>query len=143
MFRFFLLVACMLGLTNPVWALSCEMSDPKVTVNSADLIAKAKIVEIENYTENPDIGNNSKQKITFEILDVYKGDQELLGNRITANFSSVMRLWGPTIAEEQENEFLFIYNNKEEVWEYFGPGGCTYLNDDVWELLRTREYPNP
>ena len=119
------------------------MPEPKVVINSADLIAKAKITKIKGAMKVPYLREKPDQDITFEILDIYKGDEELLGNEITANFSSFMMMWGPTLAEEQEGEFLFIYNEKDEFWDYFGPGGCTYLNEDVWQALKAGEHTSP
>ncbi|MBL4804819.1 MAG: hypothetical protein JKY71_08135 [Alphaproteobacteria bacterium] len=123
---------------KPAWALSCAEPDYAQIVEDSDLIAKALILEVEEFPDEEHVTNNREQTVKFEIQQVYKGDDTLKGTQINVRVSSFKRVWGPKLSEGQEDEFLFVYNDEAQSWYYRGPGGCTYLNDDVWQALRTQ-----
>ena len=129
----------MLGGAKQSLALSCAAMEDSFILEQADLIAKAKITNISKPFEVPYLRENPDHKVTFEILDVYKGDQGLLNTQITADFPAFMVTWGPDLNVGEQGEFLFSYNEKEKTWWYKGPGGCTYLSEGAWEKLRNPE----
>jgi hypothetical protein len=122
-------------LSGPSFALSCIEPNPEV-IPQNELIVRAKILEIKTALHVPYLQDAEHQDdiITFEILDVYKGPQDL-PEKITATFSRIMKTWGPKFTAGEEGEFLFDRAQSGE-WQYAGPGGCTFVSEKAWEVLR-------
>ena len=144
MYRAVLAIAVMLASMilpfKAALALSCAQPDDQQIIENSDLIVKARITDIEEPLK---ILNNprSDKIITFGIEQVYRGDKDLAGQEIKAQFPNFMNTWGPQLEEGQEGEYIFDFNEKNEEWFYAGPGGCTFLSEPSWAKLRTHAHP--
>jgi hypothetical protein len=120
----------------PAMALSCAPMQSPDAIPQNDLIVRAKVLEIKTPPNMPAVpeANQWNESVTFEILDVYKGPQDL-PKTFTANFSNFFKAWGPHLTVGGEGEYLFDLADNGEL-QYAGPGGCTFVSEKAWEVLR-------
>lgn len=130
----FVVFACA---SAPAYALSCasvEGAEDRVPQN--ELIVKARIASIKTAIHIPFIQKAEEQDeiITFEIIDLYKGPQNM-PRTFDARFSRFYKTWGPRLQVGQEGEYLFDQKNGR-AWQFSGPGGCNWVSEKAWQILR-------
>lgn len=121
----------------PAYALSCasvEGAEDRVPQNQ--LIVKAKVVDIKTAMYIPFIQKAEQQDeiITFEVIDLYKGPADM-PRKFDARFTHFYKTWGPRLKIGQEGEYLFDQKNGR-AWEFSGPGGCNWVSEKAWQILR-------
>ncbi len=134
--RYILFLTIYCSMVVQAFALSCMPPEPGSVMNSADLIAKAEIVNIKKPFVKDMLEQPHDQLIEFKILQIYKSDVTFrLPTSIQVSFSSFMQTWGPDLKTGEVGEFMFRHE-QERGWIYAGPGGCSYLDEAEWEKLR-------
>ncbi|QQG36499.1 MAG: hypothetical protein HYS17_01520 [Micavibrio aeruginosavorus] len=139
--RLFLFVACLSFFLLPAaaFALSCAPPSDPDAVPQNELIVRAKVVERQVEPHIPLLEKRHRMDdiVTFEVLAFYKapvGKPKI----IKARFSPFFKSWGPDLRPGQEGEYLFNRRG-DGGWDYAGPGGCTYISEKAWNILRRKQ----
>lgn len=134
--KFLVLFLSFLTISSSAFALSCMQPDPQHVTESADLIVKARVLNIKKPLIKTTFNQYYDEMIEFKILQIYKvGSLKIeVPPILNVKFPSFMRVWGPDLQEGQEGEYLF--QKQGNGWVYAGPGGCSFLEESEWEKLR-------